>query len=387
MMQLVFSDAQYWEDFLPLTFTRPVAAMRCGILTFSERWQEILENTEISYFTETYLQDKFKSPEEKESLFLVPNFLPTETVIQQIKDLKQGEALVYEDELIAAKINMKDFSLHQIEKMTDIKEDLVFFKRPKDLFTYNHHAIDFDFELLTKGRTSQELSSTNGFLGDKKDLFIEEGAEIEFSTLNTKTGKIYIGKNAEVMEGCHLRGPFTLGEDSKFNLGAKIYGATTIGPHCKVGGEVNNIIIFGYTSKGHEGFVGNSVIGEWCNFGADTNSSNLKNNYSHVKLWNYRTKAFEDTGLQFAGLIMGDHSKTAINTQLNTGTVIGVASNIFKPGFPPNLVENFSWGGLKDDERFRLDKVYEVAERAMARRKIPLTEEDKAILKHIFDTY
>ncbi|UKB80078.1 GlmU family protein [Chryseobacterium sp. MEBOG07] len=386
-MQLVFSDAQYWEDFLPLTFTRPVAAMRCGILTFSERWQKILENTEVSYFTEMYLQDKFKSPDEKESLFLVPNFLPTETVIQQIKDLKPGEALVYEDELIAAKINMKDFSLNQIEKMTDIKEDLIFFKRPKDLFSYNHHAIDFDFELLTKGKTSQELSSTNGFLGDKKDLFIEEGAEIEFSTLNTKTGKIYIGKNAEVMEGCHLRGPITLGEDSKFNLGAKIYGATTIGPHCKVGGEVNNIIIFGYTSKGHEGFIGNSVIGEWCNFGADTNSSNLKNNYSPVKLWNYRIKAFEDTGLQFAGLIMGDHSKTAINTQLNTGTVIGVASNIFKPGFPPNLVENFSWGGLKDDERFKLDKVYEVAERAMARRKVALTEEDKAILKHIFDTY
>lgn len=386
-MQLVFSDAQYWEDFLPLTFTRPVAAMRCGILTFSERWQKILENTEVTYFTEMYLQDKFKSPEEKESLFLVPNFLPTETVIQQIKDLKQGEALVYEDELIAAKINMKGFSLNQIEKMTDIKEDLVFFKRPKDLFTYNHHAIDFDFDLLTKGRTSQELSSTNGFLGDKKDLFIEEGAEIEFSTLNTKTGKIYIGKNAEVMEGCHLRGPITLGEASKFNLGAKIYGATTIGPHCKVGGEVNNIIIFGYTSKGHDGFIGNSVIGEWCNFGADTNSSNMKNNYGNVKLWNYRTKAFEDTGLQFAGLIMGDHSKAAINTQFNTGTVVGVASNIFKPGFPPNLVESFSWGGLKDDERFKLDKAYEVAERAMARRKVALTEEDKAILKHIFDTY
>lgn len=387
MMQLVFSDAQYWEDFLPLTFTRPVAAMRCGILTFAERWQKILENTEVSYFTEMYLQDKFKSPEEKESLFLVPNFLPTETVIQQIKDLKQGEALVYEDELIAAKINMKGFSLNQIEKMTDIKEDLIFFKRPKDLFSYNHHAIDFDFKLLTKGRTSQELSSTNGFLGDKKDLFIEEGAEIEFSTLNTKTGKIYIGKNAEVMEGCHLRGPITLGEASKFNLGAKIYGATTIGPHCKVGGEVNNIIIFGYTSKGHDGFIGNSVIGEWCNFGADTNSSNMKNNYGNVKLWNYRTKAFEDTGLQFAGLIMGDHSKAAINTQFNTGTVVGVASNIFKPGFPPNLIENFSWGGLKDDERFKLDKVYEVAERAMARRKVALTEEDKAILKHIFDTY
>ncbi|MCS3871688.1 UDP-N-acetylglucosamine diphosphorylase/glucosamine-1-phosphate N-acetyltransferase [Chryseobacterium ginsenosidimutans] len=386
-MQLVFSDAQYWEDFLPLTFTRPVAEMRCGILTFSERWQKILENTEISFFTEAYLQNKFQEPEKKESLFLVTNFLPTENIIQQIKDLKQGEALVYEDELVAAKINMDGFSLNQIEKMTDIKEELVFFKKPTDLFTYNDKAIDFDFELLTKGKTSQELSSTNGFLGDKKDLFIEEGAQIEFSTINTKTGKIYIGKNAEVMEGCNLRGPIALCEESKFNLGAKIYGATTIGPHCKVGGEVNNIIIFGYSNKGHDGFVGNSVIGEWCNLGADTNSSNLKNNYGHVKLWNYRTKSFEDTGLQFAGLIMGDHSKTAINTQLNTGTVIGVASNVFKEGFPPNLIENFSWGGFKDDERFKLDKAYEVAEKAMARRKVPLTDDDKAIFKYIFDTY
>ncbi|MDH6251265.1 UDP-N-acetylglucosamine diphosphorylase/glucosamine-1-phosphate N-acetyltransferase [Chryseobacterium sp. H1D6B] len=386
-MQVVFSDAQYWEDFLPLTFTRPVAEMRCGILTFSERWQKILEITEVSYFTENYLQEKFKNPEEKESLFLVTNFLPTENVIQQIKDLKQGEALVYEDELVAAKINMKGFSLNQIEKMTDIKEELIFFKKPADLFTYNHKAIDFDFELLTKDKVSQELSSTNGFLGDKKDLFIEEGAEVEFSTINTKTGKIYIGKNAEVMEGCNLRGPIALCEESKFNLGAKIYGATTVGPYSKVGGEVSNIIIFGYSNKGHDGFIGNSVIGEWCNLGADTNSSNLKNNYGHVKLWNYRTKAFEDTGLQFAGLIMGDHSKTAINTQLNTGTVIGVASNIFKEGFPPNLVENFSWGGFKGDERFKLDKAYEVAEKAMARRKVPLTDDDKGILKYIFNEY
>ncbi|VXA93475.1 MULTISPECIES: GlmU family protein [Chryseobacterium] len=386
-MQLVFSDAQYWEDFLPLTFTRPVAEMRCGILTFSERWQKILEITEISWFTEMYLQQKFREPEKKESLFLVTNFLPTETVIQQIKDLKQGEALVYEDELVAAKINMEGFSLNQIEKITDIKEELVFFKKPTDLFTYNKEAIDFDFELLTKGKVSQELSSTNGFLGNKEDMFIEEGAEIEFSTINTKTGKIYIGKNAEVMEGCNLRGPIALCEGSKFNLGAKIYGATTIGPHSKVGGEVSNIIIFGYSNKGHDGFVGNSVIGEWCNLGADTNSSNLKNNYGNVKLWNYRTKDFQDTGLQFAGLIMGDHSKTAINTQLNTGTVIGVASNIFKEGFPPNLIENFSWGGFKDDERFKLDKAYEVAEKVMARRKLPLTDDDKAILKYIFNEY
>ena len=386
-MQLVFSDAQFWEDFLPLTFTRPVAEMRCGILTFSERWQKLLAISEVSYLTEDYLQEKFRKPEDKESLLIVPNFLPSETVLQQIKDLKPGEALVYDNELLAAKINMKDFSLHQIEKMTDVHEQLVVFKQPTDLFSFNEKAIDFDFELMTKGRNSAELSGTNGFLGEAQDLFIEEGASIEFSTLNTKTGKIYIGKNAEVMEGCNLRGPIVLCEESKFNLGAKIYGATTIGPHCKVGGEVNNIVIFGYSNKGHDGFVGNSVIGEWCNIGADTNSSNLKNNYASVKLWNYTKKRFIDTGLQFAGLIMGDHSKTAINTQLNTGTVVGVAANIFKSGFPPNLIESFSWGGMKDDEKFKLGKAYEVAELAMARRKVAFTEVDRNMLKHIYENY
>lgn len=386
-MQLVFSDAQYWEDFLPLTFTRPTAEMRCGILTFAERWQKLLNSDDVSYITEDFLQEKFRKPEGKESLFIVPNFIPTESVLEQIKNLQQGEALVYENELLAAKVNMENFSLSQIEKMTDITEELLFFKKPTDLFSFNDKAINYDFELLTKGKTSQPLSETNGFLGNKEDLFIEEGAQIEFSTINTKTGKIYIGKNAEVMEGCNLRGPIALCEDSKFNLGAKIYGATTIGPHSKVGGEVNNIVIFGYSNKGHDGFVGNSVIGEWCNLGADTNSSNLKNNYAEVKLWNYRTKSFAKTGLQFAGLIMGDHSKTAINTQLNTGTVVGVAANIFKSGFPPNLIESFSWGGMKGDEKFNLVKAYEVAEKAMARRKVPLTEADKSILKYVFENY
>lgn len=386
-MQIVFSDAQFWADFLPLTFTKPVAEMRCGILTFSERWQKLLNIEEISFLTEDYLQEKFKKPEAVESVFLVPNFLPSETILHQIKDLKMGEALVYENELLAAKINMLNFSLNQIEMMTDITEELVFFKRPTDLFSFNEKAIDFDYKLLTSGKTSQELSATNGFLGNAEDLFIEDGASIEFSTLNTKTGKIYIGKNAEVMEGCNLRGPIALCEESKFNLGAKIYGATTIGPHCKVGGEVNNIVIFGYSNKGHDGFLGNSVVGEWCNIGADTNSSNLKNNYAIVKLWNYRTKRFENSGLQFAGLIMGDHSKTAINTQLNTGTVVGVAANIFKSGFPPNLVESFSWGGMKADEKFKLEKAYEVAELAMARRKVAFTEEDRNILKFIYNEY
>lgn len=386
-MQLVFSDAQYWEDFLPLTFTRPVAEMRVGILTFTERWKKLLNIDQHFYITEDFLQEKFVKPKTGQSLFIVPNFLPSNEILQQIKDLKLGEALVYDNELLVANINMENFSLNQIEKMTDVTEDLLFFKKPTDLFSYNDKAIDFDFELLTKGRASQELSSTCGFLGDKENLFIEEGAMVEFATINCKTGKIYIGKDAEVMEGCNLRGPIALCEYSKFNLGAKVYGATTVGPHSKIGGEVNNIVVFGYSNKGHDGFVGNSVIAEWCNLGADTNSSNLKNNYASVKLWNYKSKRFEDTGLQFCGLIMGDHSKTAINTQLNTGTVVGVASNIFKSGFPPNLVESFSWGGMKCDEKFKLEKAYEVCEKVMARRKVDLTETDKNILKYIFENY
>ena len=386
-MQLVFSDAQYWEDFLPLTFTRPVAEMRMGILTFSERWKKLLDIDEVFYITENYLQDKFKKPEPKQSLFIVPNFFPSDEVLKQIKELQPGEALVYENEVLVANINMDNFSLNQINKMTDIHEKLFFIEKPTDIFSYNDKAIDFDFKLLTEGRISQELSSTNGFIGEKENLFIEEGATIEFSTLNCKTGKIYIGKNAEIMEGSNIRGSLALCEESKINLGTKLYGGTTIGPHSKVGGEVNNIVIFGYSNKGHDGFVGNSVIGEWCNLGADTNSSNLKNNYASVKLWNYRKKRFLDTGLQFCGLIMGDHSKTAINTQLNTGTVVGVAANIFKSGFPPNLVDSFSWGGMKGDEKFKLEKSYEVAEKVMERRKIAITEMDKDILKYIYNEF
>lgn len=384
MIQLVFSDAQYWNNFLPLTFTRPVAELRCGILTFAERWKKLLNTDFVSYLTEDYLQEKFSPPKKKESLFIVPNFLPTGGILGQIKHLKQGEALVYRNELLVAKVDMNDFSLNQIEKMIDIEEELVFFQRHTDLFSFNEQAINFDFDLLTKGRTSQLLSPTNGFLGDKANLFIEEGAEVEFSTLNCKEGKIYIGKNVEVMEGSHLCAPIALCKNSTLKLGTKIYGATTIGPYCKFGGEIGNSVIFGYSSKGHDGYIGNSVIGEWCNMGAGTSSSNLKNNYGNVKLWNYQTHSFEDTGLQFVGVIMGDHTKTAINTKINTGTVMGVASNIFTNGFPPNNVDSFSWGGMKDDEKFRLDKAFEVMERVMLRRNTILSEEDKKIMEYLF---
>jgi UDP-N-acetylglucosamine diphosphorylase/glucosamine-1-phosphate N-acetyltransferase len=329
-MQIVFSDAQYWVKFLPLTYTKPVAELRTGILTFSERWKILLEIEKQTYITEDYLQKKYIAPLKEEALFIVPNFLPTSKLLTQIKELKLGEALVYKNELLVAKINMENFSLNQLEKMTDVEEEIVVFEKHTDLFSKNNIAIDFDFDLLTKGRVSQPLSTTNGFLGDKLNLFIEEGATVEYCTLNCKTGKIYIGKKAEIMEGSNIRGSFAIGEGSTVNMGTRIYGATSIGPVCKVGGEINNVVISGYSNKGHDGFLGNSVIGEWCNLGADTVSSNLKNNYAEVKLWDYSTKKFEKTGLQFCGVIMGDHSKTAINIQLNTGTIVGVAANIFK---------------------------------------------------------
>ena len=384
-MQLVFSDAQYWGDFLPLTYTRTVSEIRIGILTFQERWRKLLEIEQVSFLTEDYLQEKFPKPKAEESILIVSNFLPTQEIINQIKNLQLGEALVYENEVLVARLDMANFSLSQITKMTDITEELLFIKNTTDIFTYNEDFLNFDFELLTKGRTSQKLSYTNGFLGEEKDLFIEEGAVVEFATLNTKTGKIYIGKDAEVMEGAMIRGALALCEGAKINMGAKIYGATTIGPYSKVGGEVNNIVILGYSNKGHDGFVGNSVIGEWCNLGADTNSSNLKNNYANVKLWNYNKDKFVDTGLQFCGLIMGDHSKSAINTQFNTGTVIGVGANIFRSGFPPNLIKDFSWGGMNADEKYNLNKVFETIEKVMSRRKVEFTEIDKEIITHLYN--
>lgn len=384
-MHLIFSDAHHWDQFLPLSYTKPVAELRSGILTFSERWKMLLGVSEVAYLTEEHLQKKYKTYLQKEGLLLMPNFIPSEKVLQQIKNLALGDALVYKNEVLAARLDMAHFSLSQIKNMTDVHEDLLFFTTATDLFSLNDKAIDFDFQLLTQGKTSQPLSSTNGFLGHPDDLFIEEGATVEYATLNCQTGKIYIGKNAEIMEGAVVRGSLALCEGAKINMGAKIYGATTIGPHSKVGGEVNNVVIWGYSNKGHEGFLGNSVIGEWCNLGADTNASNLKNNYAEVKLWSYKTKKFEKTGLQFCGIIMGDHSKSAINTQFNTGTVIGVAANIFRSGFLPNLIDHFSWGGHKGDEKFALEKAYDVAEKVMQRRNRHLSQEDKDILKWVFE--
>ena len=380
--RLLFEDKNIIKDFFPLTFTRPSAELRAGILTFAERWQRLLGITQVNYLTADYLQGKYPytGVSEEVTLFIYANFLPTPRFLEQVRSLEVGESITYQGRQLA--FLGKSITLSSIPSI-EWEEPLVLFEKPTDLFTYNDKAIEFDFELLTKGRTSAPLSPTNGFLGDRADLFIEEGAKIEFATLNCQKGKIYIGKDAEVMEGSHLRGPIALCEHATVNMGAKLYGATTIGPYSKVGGEISNSVIWGYSNKGHDGFLGNSVLGQWCNLGADTNVSNLKNTYNTIQLWDYQKGDYTSSGLQFCGVLMGDHSKTAINTQLNSGTTVGVFANLFSAGFPSKYIPNFAWGTSAD--KYRLDEAFAVAERVMARRGIAFDQKEQDILQWLFD--
>ena len=380
--RLLFEDKNIIKDFFPFTFTRPSAELRAGILTFSERWQRLLGITQVSYLTADYLQGKYPytGVSEEVTLSIYANFLPTPRLLEQLRSLEVGESITYQGRTLA--FVGKSITLSSIPPI-EWEEPLVLFEKPTDLFTYNDKAIDFDFKLLTQGRTSAPLSPTNGFLGDKADLFIEEGAKVEFATLNCQKGKIYIGKDAEVMEGSHLRGPIALCEHATVNMGAKLYGATTIGPYSKVGGEISNSVIWGYSNKGHDGFLGNSVLGQWCNLGADTNVSNLKNTYNTIQLWDYQKGGYSSSGLQFCGVLMGDHSKTAINTQINSGTTIGVFANLFSAGFPSKYIPNFAWGASAD--KYRLDEAFAVAERVMARRGIAFDQKEQDILQWLFD--
>ena len=380
--RLLFEDKNIIKDFFPLTFTRPSAELRAGVLTFAERWQRLLGITQVDYLTADYLQGKYPytGVSEKVTLSIYANFLPTPRFLEQLRSLEVGESITYQGRQLA--FLGKSITLSSIPSI-EWEEPLVLFEKPTDLFTYNDKAIEFDFELLTKGRTSAPLSPTNGFLGDKANLFIEEGAKVEFATLNCQKGKIYIGKDAEVMEGSHLRGPIALCEHATVNMGAKLYGATTIGPYSKVGGEISNSVIWGYSNKGHDGFLGNSVLGQWCNLGADTNVSNLKNTYNTIQLWDYQKGDYTSSGLQFCGVLMGDHSKTAINTQINSGTTIGVFANLFSAGFPSKYIPNFAWGASA--EKYRLEEAFAVAERVMARRGIAFDEKEQYILQWLFD--
>ncbi len=384
MNVILFDQENFWKNLLPLTYTRPVSEIRIGILTIKQKWDLEL-NTNCSYSSRSYLSKKFPLKEQPESLFINGSLCPTPALLAEIKKLKPGQALIKNNELLALVGEAKHVkALTDIEKI-EFKEDILNVANVWDVFQKNGDAIKLDFELLTKNKISQALSSSVTVIGDKKLIFLEEGAIAEACIFNTSGGPIYLAKDAEVMEGSAVRGPFALGEHSALKLNTKIYGATTIGPHCKVGGEVNNSVIFGFTNKAHDGFLGNSVLGEWCNLGADTNNSNLKNNYGNVKLFNYQQIKMVDTGLQFCGLIMGDHSKSGINTMFNTGTVVGVGANIYGGSFPATHIPSFSWGGSEGFETYRLDKMFETAEKVFERRSLKLDAIEKEILSEVFE--
>ncbi|MDY7395170.1 GlmU family protein [Aureibaculum sp. 2210JD6-5] len=383
-MNYILYDGAVRNSLLPFTYTRPVADIRIGILTIREKWEKYLSLT-TSTLTEEYLEKKYPMVEMEANIMLNASFLPTEKLVEMVMDLKENQVIYYSDEIVAFYTTDTQEEV-DFEKYTEIvyDEELLQLKNTWDIFSLNDKAIENDFKLLTDGRESEPIPDTVNCI-NKENIFFEEGVDISYATLNASTGPIYIGKNAIIMEGVMVRGPLAVCHDTVLKMGTKIYGATTLGPLSKVGGEVNNVVIFGYSSKGHEGYLGNAVIGEWCNLGADTNNSNLKNNYAEVKLWDYETERFENTGLQFCGLMMGDHSKCGINTMFNTGTVVGVSANIYGSNFPRNFIPSFSWGGAAGFTTYRMNKVNEVVKMVMHRKHLDYTEQEQNILQHVFN--
>jgi UDP-N-acetylglucosamine diphosphorylase/glucosamine-1-phosphate N-acetyltransferase len=382
-MNYILFDGENREALLPFTYTRPVADLRIGILTIREKWELSLGATTTTV-TEDYLSDKYPMVEMEQNVMINASYTPSEVLVTQIKNLKENQAVFDGDTMVAFfSLEDQEIDIDELE-VFQIEGTVLKVERTWDIFSKNGAAIKADFKLLTDERTSAPIPE-NTVAFNPEAIFIEEGAKLPLCVLNATDGPIYIGKNAEIMEGSLVRGPFALCEGSTLKMGAKIYGPTTVGPHSKVGGEVNNSVFFGYSNKGHDGFLGNSVIGEWCNLGADTNNSNLKNNYAEVRIWSYETENFAKTGLQFCGLMMGDHSKCGINTMFNTGTVVGVSANIFGSGFPRNFIPSFSWGGAKGFTTYLTSKAFEVAQVVMKRRGLELSTQDSAILEHVFE--
>ena len=377
-MNIILFDTER-INLYPLSLTRPISNFRVGILTIKEKWE--LYYKTVSVKTEDYLSKKFPCVTKKENLWINSSILPNKDLVTEINSLRKGEVLKKSSIIIA--INNHEFSHKNLDKIESNSN----FNKINDLcdiFTLNSEEIKFDFDIITKNRKSQVLTQNNTKIGNYP-LFIEKGAKIEYSFINCLNGPVYIGANSEIMEGSLIRGPFAMSNNSVLKMMSRIYEGTTLGPYCKVGGEVNNSIFFGYSSKAHEGYLGNSIIGEWCNLGADTNNSNLKNNYEQIKIWNYKDERFKNTGLQFCGLIMADHSKTGINTMFNTGTVVGVSTNIYGSGFPRNFIPSFSWGGASGFTTYIPEKVFKAAELVFKRRNLVFSDLERNILQKVFE--
>lgn len=386
MNYILFGD-QTRNHLLPFTFTRTVADIRVGILTIREKWEKYLGQS-TSSLTIPMLGAKFPLKKEKDNILINGSILPNEILVKEIHALEPNQVLSFGDYIIALRLkeeHIENFDQELLDSVSPVEtvSNPVRIGALWEIFEKNSQAILDDFKLITAGRKSAPINDTNRVIG-KENIFVEEGAVLNFATINAETGPVYIGKDAELMEGSLIRGPFALCEGAKVRMGARIYGGTTIGPHSKIGGEVNNSVIFGYTNKAHDGFLGHSVLGEWCNLGADTNTSNLKNNYEDVRVWDYAEESFVSTGLQFCGLFMGDHSKAAINTMFNTGTVVGVNANVFGSGFPRNFIPSFSWGGAAGFINFNIDKALDVARRVFKRRGLDFNAVEEKILRDIY---
>jgi UDP-N-acetylglucosamine diphosphorylase/glucosamine-1-phosphate N-acetyltransferase len=381
MNLILFDDPAFRLSLLPFTFTRPVANIRIGILTIAEKWER-WTGTKASYKTEEYLAKKFPVVSTGQNVLVNGAICPDQNLVDTVKALPVGYYLAKDHILIAA--NQPQDEMKQ-SNIVQYEHDVTIIDKPWRIFKENANQIKSDFRILTQGRKSAPITDPYTRAYNPQDIFLEEGVDIKAAVLNAESGPIYLGKNSVIQEGAVIRGSFALGEGSMLNMGAKVRGDTTIGPFCKVGGEISNSVIFGFSNKAHDGFLGNSVLGEWCNLGADTNISNMKNTYDVTKLWNHREGHFESTGLQFCGMMMGDHSKSGINTMFNTATVVDVCATIFGEGYPRTYLPSFTWGGAVKFETNQLAKALETAERVMERRNIRLTEEDREILIHIFE--
>ncbi|MBL3656769.1 GlmU family protein [Fulvivirga sediminis] len=384
MNVILFDEPTIRLSLLPFTFTRPVSEIRVGILTISEKWARRLK-TDVSFSTEAYLSEKFPLIDTEDNLWINGAVCPDEALLEAILSLSENTLLTTGEQVIAAKVNQ--LNLQQLDAMEKFPYDrpVTIIGNTWEIFKKNAEQIRADFDLITHNRTSADIIDPHTIVYGEENVFIEEGATIKAAVINAEKGPIYIGKNTEVSEGAMIRGAFSLGEGSVLSMGAKIRGDSSVGPYCKVGGEVSNSVIFGYSNKGHEGYIGNTVIGEWCNLGADTNTSNLKNNYTPVRLWSYKHDSFSDTGETFCGMMMGDHSKCGINTMFNTGTVVGVSCNIFGAGQPRNFIPSFTWGGATGLETYRAEKACEVAEKVMERRQIIFDKTERDILDKVFE--
>jgi len=384
MNVILFDNPTIRQDLLPFTFTRPVANIRVGILTISEKWEKFLQ-TKPTFSTEPYLSNKFPTVLTTDNLWINGAVCPTPELVAAIHTLQQGDAIAKENMILV--VRTPDDEVPEIISGTihEFKNSITLVDQVWKIYQYNGAQIRADFELITKGRKSAPINDVHTKVYAPENIFLDEGAQVRAALLNAENGPIYLGKDSFVQEGALIRGPFALCESSHVNMGAKVRGDTTVGPFSKIGGEVSNSVLFGCSNKSHDGFLGNSVIGEWCNIGADTNTSNLKNNYENIKLWNYAKGGFKDTGLMFCGLMFGDHSKCGINTMFNSGTVVGVSASIFGDGYPRNFIPSFSWGGAAGFITFQLHKALETAAKAMERRALPLTEVDREILTHVFN--